>query len=244
MSSATASSYLLTDLSSAEVRGRLASDRRLIVPVGACDQFGPHLPIGAATLVAEAVAVELSRDFGVLRAPTLPYGVNVPADEPSPGAASLREKTLHRALNDLLICWEDAGFDEFVVITAQLYDPHVEALATVTGAESRVRVLEVLGMDFSEFLGGPAGPQHGGEVLTSLMLFLHPDKVNLTLARDWSVDQPGARSISNLERIPSASPGSVGHPSRASAEIGRRIYDHIVQRIRSKVFLSSPDSPD
>jgi creatinine amidohydrolase len=243
MSSATGS-CLLTDLSSAEVRDHLSRDRRLIVPVGACDQYGPHLPIGSSTIVAEAVALELARDFGVLRAPTLPYGVNVPGPHPYPGTASLREKTLHRLLNDLLICWEDQGFDEFILITAQLHDPHVEALATVTGAGSRVRALEVLGMDFSEILGGPAGAQHGGEVLTSLMLYLRPDKVNLALAHDWEPPEPRPRRATAVERIPPESPGSIGNPSRATAETGRRIFDHIVQRVRAKVFLSSPDSPD
>jgi creatinine amidohydrolase len=237
-------SCLLTDLSSAEVRDHLSSDRRLIVPVGACDQYGPHLPIGAASLVAEAIACELARDFGVLRAPTLPYGVNVPGPNPYPGTASVREKTLHRVLTDLLICWEDQGFDEFILITAQLYDPHVEALATVTGAAARVRVIEALGIDFSRFLGGPAGMQHGGEVLTSLMLYLHPDKVNLALAHDWVTAQNAARPDANIERIPPGSPGSVGNPTRATAELGRLLYDHIVQRIRAKVFLTSPDAPD
>lgn len=226
------------------MRDHLSRDRRLIVPVGACDQYGPHLPIGSSTVVAEAVALELARDFGVLRAPTLPYGVNVPGPHPYPGAASLREKTLHRVLNDLLICWEDQGFDEFVVVTAQLHDPHVEALATVTGTGSRVRVLEVLGMDFSELLGGPAGAQHGGEVLTSLMLYLRPDKVNLALAHDWVPPEPRPRRTTPVDRIPPESPGSIGTPSHATAEKGRRIFDHIVQRVRAKVFLSSPDSTD
>jgi creatinine amidohydrolase len=237
-------SCLLTDLSSAEVRDHLPGDRRLIVPVGACDQYGPHLPIGAATLVAEAIACDLSRDFGVLRAPTLPYGVNVPGPTLFPGAASLGEKTLHRALNDLLICWEDQGFNEFIVITAQLYDPHVEALATVTGTQSRVRVVEVLGIDLSDILGGPVGPQHGGEVLTSLMLYLHPDKVNLALARDSTLEHRANRPIPTVEKLPPDSPGSVGYPTRATAELGRRIYDHIVQRIRAKVFLSPTESAE
>jgi creatinine amidohydrolase len=237
-------SCLLTDLSSAEVRDHLSRDRRLIVPVGACDQYGPHLPIGSATVVAEAVARELARDFDVLRAPVLPYGVNVPGPHPYPGAASLREKTLHRVLNDLLICWEDQGFEEFILITAQLHDPHVEALATVTGTQSRVRVLEVLGMDFSEILGGPAGEQHGGEVLTSLMLYLCPDKVNLARAEDWVPPEPRPRRTTSVERIPPESPGSVGTPTHATAERGQRIFDHIVQRVRAKVFLSSPDPTD
>lgn len=221
-----------------EVRARVARDSRLIVPVGACDQYGPHLPIGSGTAIAEAVAAELARDFGVLLAPTLPYGVNVPAERLYAGTGSLREKTLHRALNDLLGSWEDHGFTEFILITAHSYDPHVEAMAAVSGTTARVRVVEVLGLDLSAFLDGPATPEHGGEVMTSLMLYLCPDKVNLDQAVDFQPERSPARG---LARLPAASPGSVGQPALASREKGELIYRHIVQKIRSRLFLAEDD---
>lgn len=237
-------SYLLSELSWVEVRDHLAHDRRLLVPVGACDQYGPHLPVASASLLVEAIAAELSRDFGVLLAPTLPYGVNVPGDRPFPGAASLREKTLHSTLNELLADWEGQGVDEFILLTAQLHDPHVEAIAAVTTKGARVRVIEVLGIDFSELLGHAPGPQHGGEVLTSLMLYLHPGKVNLARIEDFPFPgRPSGPPPYSLARLPKRSVGVVGHPSRATAELGRALFEHIVQRIRAKVFLDSPEHP-
>ena len=147
-------SHALADLTWPEVQAHLARDSRLIVPIGVCDQFGPHLPVGSATLVAEAFATALSEDFGVLRAPTLPYGVALPADRDFPGATTLREKTLHRTLNDLLGSWEDGGFTEFILITVHGFDPHVEALATVQGTQARIRVIEALNLDFSDLRSG------------------------------------------------------------------------------------------
>jgi creatinine amidohydrolase len=158
---AESTSLLLTDLTVAEIRERLSTDRRLIIPVGACDQYGPHLPVGATTLLAESFARQLSVDFEVLRAPALPYGVNVPSEGNSQGTSSLRQKTLHAILNDLLACWEDRGFAEFILLTVHDYDSHVEAMATVTGAASRIRVIEVLNMNLSSFLEGESGPEHG-----------------------------------------------------------------------------------
>jgi creatinine amidohydrolase/Fe(II)-dependent formamide hydrolase-like protein len=228
-----------------EVKSYLDRDGRLLVPIGACDQYGPHLPIGAGTRVAEAVTATLSRDFGILRAPTVPFGVNLPAERHFPGTASLSEKTLHRMLNDLLASWQDHGFTEFILITAHSHDPHVEAIATVSGTSARVRVLEILGIDFSGFLDGTGGPQHGGEVLTSLMLYLHPDKVNLAYAEDFSPPgRPGGRSGRTVNRIPLAAPGSIGQPRLATRDKGERIFHHIVQKIRSKVFLSEQDEAD
>jgi creatinine amidohydrolase len=232
--------FLLTDLSWSDVQRHLRRDRRLLVPVGVCDQYGPHLPIGASTLVAEAVAAELARDFGILQAPTFPLGVNLPSTRTFPGTACAREKTLHRLLNDALASWEDSGFEEFILVTAHDYDPHIEALASVTGTRARVRVIEVLGIDFSEYLDGRPGPQHGGEVLTSLMLYLRPDKVNRERAEDFHLETEGSEPR-RIDRLPVDCPGSVGDPTLATPEKGALIFEHIIERIRSKVILAPPD---
>ena len=218
----------------------LERERRLLVPVGVCDQYGPHLPIGSSTDVAEAVASTLAVEFGILQAPPFPLGVNVPADQQFAGTACIQEKTLHRLLNDALASWEDSGFEEFILITAYDYDPHVEALASVSGTRARVRVLEVLGIDFSDFVEGEVGPQHGGEVLTSLMLHLRPDKVNLSEARDYRSPREGIEAR-RIETLPRASNGAVGQPTLASAEKGERIFQHILHKIRERVIISPPD---
>jgi len=229
-------SFLLTRLSWHQVRDHLDRDRRLILPLGACDQYGAHLPIGASILVAEALARQLSLDFEVLRAPALPFGVNAPAVSNYPGAGGIREKTLHALLNDLLASWEDHGFDEFILITVHDPDAHVEAAATVTGIKARIRVIEPLNLDLSSFLEGPNTPQHGGEALTSLMLHLYPDLVRMDLAEDE--EMPGkSSSLRRLPTIPAGSLGSIGRPSLASAEKGHRLYEHIYQKIRRRIFL-------
>jgi creatinine amidohydrolase len=232
-------SLLLTDLSWVQVQSHLASDSRLIVPIGACDQNGPHLPIGAGTVVAEEVARALSESFGVLRAPAVPYGVNLASERKFAGTASLREKTLHRLVNDLLASWEDHGFTEFVLITAQNHDPHVEAIATVTGTSARVRVLDVLDIDFSELIRGQRVPQHAGEVLTSLMLHLRPELVNLERIEDYPPDRLPRNQQGRVVEIPALSLGTVGYPSLASAETGERIFRYVTDRIRDKVFLEA-----
>lgn len=238
-------SFLLTDLSWVEVRTHLDHDRRLIVPVGACDQYGPHLPLGSGTCIAAAIARELSQDFGILRAPVFPYGVAVASERLYAGTATLTEKTLHRLLNELLASWQDHGFAEFILITASRYDPHVEALATVSvGTSARIRVIDVLDIDLSSLVEGDDPAQHGGEVVTSLMLYLDPDKVNLEQAQDYVPGTSSGGRRPGAKRIPAASPGSVGRPSLASAGKGRRIYQYIVQKIRSGVFLDGDDGAE
>jgi creatinine amidohydrolase len=229
----------LLHLSPVQVGEWVRSDPRLVVPVGGCEQHGPHLPLGAGTVVAEALVDHLSREFGVLRAPTVHYGANVPAKEMFPGTASLKPKTLHRMLNELVASWESHGFAEIIAITASQYDPQVEAVATVQAPRARVRVVEALSVDLSAFMDGPARPQHGGEVLTSLLLHLTPDLVHMEAAQDFVPDE--RRDWGRLRRLPPGSPGSVGRPTLASAEKGRAMYEHILQKIRHKVFQSPPE---
>lgn len=239
MSSA-APSFKLTDLSWTDVRDHLERDRRLVMAVGACDQYGPHLPLGAATLVAEALASDLARECRVLQAPTLPYGINVPSRKGFSGAATLRPKTLHRLLNELLSAWEAEGIEEFILITAQTYEPHVEAMTSVAVDDSRVRVIDALGIDLSRFLGGAPGAQHGGEVLTSLLLHLRPELVRMDAAEDLEfTPKPSVLGdVTCIARIPEESSGAVGRPSRASAEAGEQMYQYIREKIRENVFLA------
>lgn len=237
-------SYLLTDLSWVQVEAHLARESRLLVPVGSCDQFGPHLPIGSATLIVEAFAERLSQEFGVLRAPAIPYGVNLPGARRYPGAASLGEKTLHRLVNDLLAGWEDCGFTEIILLTAHGHDPHVEAIATVTAtSEARVRVLEILNLDLSDLIEGKAAPAHAGEVTTSLMLHLHPDRVDRDRIEDFYPFEPLRPAPQRVERLPADSSGVLGFPSLASAETGKRIFEHVLEKIRARVFLAD-DAPE
>jgi creatinine amidohydrolase len=229
-------SLLITDLTWADVRDHLEREPRLIVPVGACDQYGPHLPIGAASLVTEAFAKRISEESGILRAPTIGYGVNVPTIRVFAGSATLRQKTLHAFLNDLLAAWEDDGFTEFILLTAHGYDAHVEATATVTGTTARVRVIELLNIDLGGMLTGTQAAEHGGEILTSLMLHLHPEQVRSELAREyWPPNSKGVRGR-RIVQIPEDSLGSIGDPTLATPETGRKLFDFICERIRSRVL--------
>jgi creatinine amidohydrolase len=238
-------SHALADLPWTAVAAHLAGDRRLIVPVGSVEQQGPHLPLGAATLVAERLADDLSREFGVLRAPTVHYGVNPVPEREFAGTAGYSGKTLHRALNELVSDWACQGVREFVFITASTYDPHVEAVATVRVEGARVRVVSALSVDLSQFLDGGKGPEHAGEALTSLLLHLAPPVVRMERARDFVLDADHAAYLRGRERrLPQESPGSVGEPTLATAEKGRKMYEHILHKIRNKVFIAPPADED
>jgi creatinine amidohydrolase/Fe(II)-dependent formamide hydrolase-like protein len=207
----------------------------LIVPVGTTEQHGPHLPLGCDTIVVDRLADDLSAAFTVLRAPTVEFGVHA-VSRPLPGSAALRHRTLHRVMNELIESWEDgAGVREFVILTAQASEGHLEALSTIRTEEATVQVVDIFGLDFGPLLDQPGGPIHGGELDTSLLLYLAPELVRMDLALDFALTpkmlaryRPG-----HVRRLPEGSPGSVGYPSLASAQKGELLYKFILDRISS-----------
>lgn len=234
----------LDELSWIDVAAHLARDPRLIIPAGALEQHGPHLPLGANVLIARHIAVDLSREFNVLRAPTVHYGVNVASDRAYAGTASLIQKTLHRVFNELLAAWEQHDITEFVIITAHRHEPHLDALATLVTRNARVRVLSIWDVDIADLLDGQPGPLHAGEAETSVMLHLYPDLVRMERARDFELSPDAFRRYVRDE-LPSPPPGGagvVGRPSLASAEKGAAIYQRILDAIQRAVFRPATDT--
>jgi creatinine amidohydrolase len=230
---------LLEKLTWAEVAEHLKHDQRLIIPIGTCEQHGRHLPLGTDTVMAERIAFDLSAEFGVLVAPTVAYGVNVDTEEAYAGTASLRRKTLHRALNDLLAAWEGHGFDEFILITAHFHDPHLDAVTTVVTEHARARVVDLQTVRIEQFLEKQRQPEHAGEAETSIMLYLAPDLVRDSEIRDYHLDPKQLRRYlrGRMPRPPAGCEGAIGHPSAASAEKGEQIYRHVLDKVRTKLFL-------
>ena len=240
-----ATSHRLKELLPFQVTELLARDPRLIVPIGTCEQHGPHLPLGCATLIVDHLADDLSAEFGVLRAPTVEYGVNVDTERGFPGNASMRRKTLHRMLNDLLASWEATGVREFILLTSHGHDPHQEALATVITAEARVRVVDIYAVKLKDLLEGQDEPMHGDEVDTSIMLHIAPHLVRMELAQDYMMSREELRRYRRgWLRVTKGSPGSIGRSTLATAEKGKAIYDRIRSRVSDRIFLAPVPDDD
>ena len=229
----------LKSLSPERVAAAVAADPRLIVPVGTCDAHGAHLPIGCDTILIDRLADDLSAEFGVLRAPTIEYGASNAATRGAAAPASVRKKTLHALLNDLLASWEQAGVREFLLLTANGDDAHQEALATVMTIEARVRVVDAWGAGAAAAGAGPGRWQPGGEAETSLMLYLAPQLVDLRLAQDNTPPSGGRRPVLWPKRRPRPDEGppgcAMGSPSAAKGEV---LYRHVRERIAEHVFKS------
>jgi mycofactocin system creatininase family protein len=100
----------LADKSWPDLTGR----RPLVVlPLGSCEQHGPHLPLdtdqAVAKAVAERAAALLSDDTGLLLAPGQPYGASGEHGG-FPGTVSIGHSALHLLIVELgrsMLHWAD-----------------------------------------------------------------------------------------------------------------------------------------
>jgi creatinine amidohydrolase len=227
-------SWFLEHLPWPEVGRALAKDPRLLLPVGALVQHGPHLPLGTNTLISEAVARTLSQELEILRAPAVHYGVKGSERESFAGAAGIRRKTLHRALNELLAEWEDHGVQEFVLITAHRLEAHIEALLMTMPTFGTTTVVNLFSIEVDHLVEGSPLAEHGGELETSLMLHLAPELVRLDQAKDVILEPRALRKYAR-GRVPTPPPGSrgiLGAPSRATAEKGAAVFSRYILALK------------
>src|SRR5262245_18727143 len=112
----------------------LARDPKAVVllPLGAIEQHGPHLPLLVDWLGAEEIArllvPRLRREgWRPILAPALPYGVSTLA-ETWAGTASLSRATLARCIVEIVRNLARAGFCRFVLVNYQADPDHIQAM--------------------------------------------------------------------------------------------------------------------
>jgi creatinine amidohydrolase len=161
------------------------------------------------------------------------FGVHAPI--PSfPGGASLSRKTRHRVMNELIQSWESgAGVREFLILSAQANDAHQEALSTIRTDTAKVLAVDIFDLDFGDRLERPEDPVQGGELDTSLLLFMAPDLVRMDIAQDYVLPERNREfRPGTTRRVPPGFPGSVGFPSLATAQKGERLYTFILEQVQ------------
>jgi len=237
---------------------RLARDPRAVVllPLGAIEQHGPHLPLlvdwlGAEEL-ARRIALPLRRaGWRPILAPSLPYGAS-PLAEAWGGTVSLPGPLLARLIAAVVGGLARHGFRRFVLVNYQADPGHLRAMAAATRALRRRR-LRVVHAGFSPepaanaamldprvvaLLRSPRPERewHAGELETALLLALRPALVKRALARRlppaW-VDfrdrlRRGARTF---RAIDPGTRGYFGWPAAARAETAVRAL-----RLRAKLI--------
>lgn len=219
----------LNELTWPEIKDYLNTNQSLIVPFGVCEQHGPHLPLNTDTLLAEKIANEAAKETGILIAPTVNYGVDMPADRYFAGTNSVEEEDLRNYVHSMLSWWKLQGFKKFFLISAHGDPIHIKALTE--SDKDCVRVIELYNVNISDLLDKQKWCIHACEAETSVMLYLFPETVRKDKIVDFqtSPEKLGLHLNRTVNDPIKDSPGNEGYPSAATAKKGEAIYERIVE---------------
>ncbi|MFO1050571.1 MAG: creatininase family protein [Geminicoccaceae bacterium] len=239
------------DLASPEFRLLDGESTVAVLPVGAIEQHGPHLPVAVDTCLVDAVvgrAMELlPAGTPVLVLPTTAVGKsNEHVD--FPGTLTLSAETLGRVWYEIGASVRRAGLRKLLLLNGHGGQPQV---AQIVARELRVdhAMLAVAANWFSwglpEGLFEPAEIRHGihaGAVETSMMLAVRPDLVAMPLAADFTpvtaaddLDYPRLRALGaaglGWKTQDLHGEGACGDAGGATAEAGRAVIEHAARHL-------------
>jgi creatinine amidohydrolase len=181
-------SLLFEDHTREELRA-LSEAALVVVPLGATEQHGPHLPVGTDYLTVEHLAVEAARRVSshvpVLVAPALPYGCSE-HHLPFGGTLSLGSKLYYDVLCGLIRSLARSGFRRMFLLNGHGGNHELMQIAARDMAlEHEIQVgaasYWLLARDSLLAHGAHKGanlPGHAGRFETSLMLALRGEMVS------------------------------------------------------------------
>src|SRR5215218_11131968 len=179
--------FLLHEINRGEAALR-APGALAVLPVGATEQHGPHLPLGTDFLIVEhvarAAALRARPNIDVLVAPTFQTGSSH-HHLSFGGTISLATERYYGALRDMVASLVQSGFRRIFIVNGhggnhELIELVVRDLALLhacnLGAASYWDLARASLAERAPDLGGRL-PGHAGAFETSLIMALHPDLV-------------------------------------------------------------------
>jgi creatinine amidohydrolase len=233
----------LADIDSRSFERRLRTNPLVILPVGALEAHGPHLPLGADQIQAEVTAAELADRVDGLVAPTLPYG-SAPGARRFPGTVSLSIAELETHVAGVLSELGRWGVRRVLILSGHGERGHMAALREAADRAMRehpgLRTVVLCDYDFVYELRGkdsPASDGHAGLLETSRVLALAPESVGAerpVVEYRHSPFVPGSPSETDWPE------SVIGDTRAASAELGAKVQAHVLDRLVETVRTLLP----
>ena len=219
---------------------RLASNPLVIIPTGACEAYGPHLPMGTDYLAAQAVAELVAERTGALIAPSIEIGESSALISYSQ-TFTLSRHLLEQFLDELVGKLVSDGVRKLLFITG--HAGNVDSVNYIVKKYIHTEEIKAAQVDwwrFAAFHGHGIfdtddfhAHGHAAEAGTSVMLRLYPELVDLTNLPCTEPRQlPEYPDIIQYQTLKERTDNAiVGNAGSASAEKGQLLLDSAVRRI-------------
>ncbi|WP_019221862.1 creatininase family protein [Bartonella senegalensis] len=223
-----------------------------LLPLGAHEYHGDHLPFETDWIIAEAFAKALilrtKKQFSIALLPVEKIGYSIEHSDVSGTQTLTFSQAIERWINIGEKCYYK-GIKRFLLLNAHGGNSPLMSIV-ITELRRRFSMLAVA-TSWTRF-GLPQGlihPSqhhldiHGGFIETSLMLYLAPEKVHMEKAKNFYNKQ--ADMIANYRYLRAYGPhafgwtmrdlnpqGAAGNAREATAQAGEAIFSHVLSGLR------------
>ena len=237
--------FVLGSLTWPEAQERLKTVDVALLPVGAIEQHGPHLPLDIdafdAQYLAERVAAACT-DPKPFVLPGIPYGVSYHHDDFS-GTVSVSNDALAHFVYDVGMSMARNGITKLIIVNGHGGNaPTLHFAAQMINRDARIFTCvdtgETSDADIAALIETP-NDVHAGEFETSTALATRPDMVRMDKARKYVprfsskyLEFSSKRSVDWYTRTARLSKsGVMGDPTKASREKGERMWDIMIRNL-------------
>lgn len=246
--------YRYDELTWPEMRAAIAARKVVLLPFGAVEDHGYHLPLNTDNVIVEAICLEAARRSpqDMLVMPTISYGLDEHHMD-FPGTISIAPDHLVNYVADVAISVARHGFTHILIVNGHGSNRPIADLAArktvlATGAIcGAIAPNAAVNKTLSEpelsqgRRSEPGGIAHAGEYETAMMLYLRPELVQMDKAVkeigqlklkyfNWDYPEPSAITWNDWWSRMSQS-GVCGDPTVATAEFGQRLFEATVERL-------------
>ncbi len=219
---------LLEEMSWPQIEAELKETQTVILPVGATEEHGPHLPTMTDTIQAMEVARAVAKEREVFLAPFLPYGV-CRSTRGFPGTITVGHDALRAFARDLLLSFCDSGFTRVMILTGHAGGQHMAALEeacqmAVEERDFRVSLVSLFDLIDARAVETPHDG-HAGEMETSLMMVIRPDLVKGKPEKHFP-KRPQFLIMKRVRHL--MGNGIMGNPEPATPEKGKQFFQMAV----------------
>jgi creatinine amidohydrolase len=246
--------HRLAHLSWTDAEEAASVGRLVIVPTGAIEAHGPHLPLDVDTYTVEVIALRLAERIGALVAPAINYGYSTTFSN-FPGTVSLSAETYQQVVFEVCRALIDGGFRRLLLLNGNRPNGTSNDVAArrIVDLYSQGPSLQISAVSYWEPAADAmhairqsavGGMGHGCECETSVQLALRPELVHLdrlqgvhTPLVGWDLVAPvtPVRTYGKPPDPRAGHPAIFGDPSVASADSGAAFLELIVDSLAQAV---------
>jgi creatinine amidohydrolase len=220
-----------------------------LVPVGATEQHGPHLPLGTDTIVATALCERASEACGAPVLPAIPVGCSYGHSTDLPGTLSLAPEQLAMLARQWAEWAATSGLTRVLFVNAHFGNAAPLGMATdhlrLFRPDLRVGVVNWWSLDptvaAESVLDGD--DLHANRSETSVMLHLAPELVHVDRMADADDPDRTADLVFRYTAPALSTNGVTGRPSEATEELGQKLVDLTVAAIVDRVERGRSEEP-